>query len=96
MLREEIRKTEAELAELPADAPEHGFLKEKLRSYESQLAKLEDDMIEDMTAAVDPELRTPESYGVQTPKSPEIEQEHRNLDAMAETILEEERKRKAL
>lgn len=68
LLREEIRMTAAELAATPSDAPEHGFLTEKLLSYESQLAKLEDDTIEDLTSAIEPELRSPESYGVKKEK----------------------------
>ncbi|MFA5853493.1 MAG: hypothetical protein WC866_00245 [Patescibacteria group bacterium] len=92
LLREEISKAAAELAGMPADAPEHDFLKEKLRSYESQLAKLEDDMIEDLTDAVAPELRTPESYGIQkeSVRTPTDE----DTDTLERKILEDLDKKK--
>lgn len=95
LLREEILKTGDELAAMESDAPEYGFLKEKLIGYNARLAELEDESIEDLTGAVKPELRTPESYGIQKEKNPDIEREHKNLDTMIENIREQEKKRKA-
>jgi len=94
LLRREIKKTADELADMPDDVLEHDFLVEKLRSYESQLAKLEDDTIEDLTDAIAPELRTPESYGIQkervrTPTDDDTDAAER---AILEAINKEERR----
>ncbi len=87
-IKADIEKTENELRAMDADAPEMGWLQEKVQSLYERMGELEK-----------PELRTQHTYGV--PMSEKQLLEEQEKDAAAKKIreeieqLEEERRRNA-